>query len=341
MAFLDNSGDIILDAVLTDVGRKRMARGNFRITKFTVGDDEIDYSLYNKNHPSGSAYYDLEILQTPVLEAFTQMNANINYGLVSYARQDLLYIPSAVINEKTFNARIASKNVANSVFFLADDTKTNVQGAPTSRVLVSTSGVDTANIIKSADTSGRFVMIETGIETTDLAASSTNQATYITSVGLADSSFLIRYDNRFIQSVLGAGPGAVFSNSTANGATLEVNLRAAQNARRAPSMSNFNEAVITAGITRVYSDFSSGGTVVDISSQYSAVTGPRATFTAMNFILRSDITQSDYSKYGTTSNDLFGDGTLYDFIDTTIYAQGIATNATIQLPVRIIKLAQT
>ena len=65
MAFLDNSGDIILDAVLTEAGRRRMAEGNFKITKFALGDDEIDYSLYNKNHASGSAYYDLEILQTP------------------------------------------------------------------------------------------------------------------------------------------------------------------------------------------------------------------------------------------------------------------------------------
>jgi len=54
MAFLDNSGDIILDAVLTDVGRRRMAQGNFRITKFALGDDEIDYTTYNPNHPSGS-----------------------------------------------------------------------------------------------------------------------------------------------------------------------------------------------------------------------------------------------------------------------------------------------
>ena len=45
MAFLDNSGDIILDAVLTDLGRKRLAEGNFRITQFALGDDEIDYSL--------------------------------------------------------------------------------------------------------------------------------------------------------------------------------------------------------------------------------------------------------------------------------------------------------
>ena len=48
MAFLDNTGDIILDAVLTDEGRKRLAQGDgsFRIVKFALGDDEIDYSLY-------------------------------------------------------------------------------------------------------------------------------------------------------------------------------------------------------------------------------------------------------------------------------------------------------
>ena len=46
MAFLDNSGDIILDAVLTEIGRKRMANGNFRIVKFGLGDDEINYEKY-------------------------------------------------------------------------------------------------------------------------------------------------------------------------------------------------------------------------------------------------------------------------------------------------------
>ena len=63
MGFLDNSGDIILDAVLTDTGRKRLAQGDgsFKITKFALGDDEIDYGLYDSNNPSGSAYYDLEI----------------------------------------------------------------------------------------------------------------------------------------------------------------------------------------------------------------------------------------------------------------------------------------
>ena len=47
MAFLDNSGDIILDAVLTDAGRKRLARGEFSITKFAFSDEEINYTIFN------------------------------------------------------------------------------------------------------------------------------------------------------------------------------------------------------------------------------------------------------------------------------------------------------
>ena len=71
MAFLNNSGDIILDAVLTDAGRQRMARGEFKIVKFAFSDEEINYQLYESNHASGSAFADLEIMQTPILEAFT------------------------------------------------------------------------------------------------------------------------------------------------------------------------------------------------------------------------------------------------------------------------------
>ena len=101
MGFLDNSGDIILDAVLTDIGRKRMADGEFRIVKFALGDDEIDYSLYNANHPSGSAYYDLEILQSPVMEAATKQASSIKYGLLSIPRTDLVYLPVLELNQKS------------------------------------------------------------------------------------------------------------------------------------------------------------------------------------------------------------------------------------------------
>ena len=114
MAFLDNSGDIILDAVLTDTGRKRMADGNFKITNFGLGDDDINYSQYNKNHPSGSAYYDLEILQTPVLQAFTQTNANINYGLLNITNTNILYMPSLVINSK----QTEQQTIKNGIYYI-------------------------------------------------------------------------------------------------------------------------------------------------------------------------------------------------------------------------------
>jgi hypothetical protein len=101
MAFLDNSGDIILDAVLTDTGRLRLAQGDgsFKISKFALGDDEINYGLYNKDHASGSAYYDLEVLQTPVLEAFTNNTSNLKTKLVTMSRTNVLYMPILKLNK--------------------------------------------------------------------------------------------------------------------------------------------------------------------------------------------------------------------------------------------------
>ena len=87
MAFLDNSGDIILDAVLTETGRRKMAAGTFKITKFALGDDEINYALYDLNHPSGSAYADLEILQ---INNHTPFRMFLSGGL-SYRQ----FVPSA------------------------------------------------------------------------------------------------------------------------------------------------------------------------------------------------------------------------------------------------------
>ena len=114
MAFLDNSGDIILDAVLTDTGRKRLSKGDgsFRITKFAFGDDEINYELYEKNHASGSAYFDLEILQVPVLEAFTDNAASCKNKLLSFDNLDIKDLAYRdffrVISEEEFREDISS-----------------------------------------------------------------------------------------------------------------------------------------------------------------------------------------------------------------------------------------
>ena len=108
MGFQDNSGDIILDVVLTDEGRKRLAKadGSFEIVKFACGDDEINYSLYNLN--TGSAYQDLSILQTPVLEAFTNNASSMKSMLVSIPRTNILFMPILRLNEKQVQTQVGT-----------------------------------------------------------------------------------------------------------------------------------------------------------------------------------------------------------------------------------------
>ena len=87
MGYLNNSV-ITVDAILTTKGRQLMAKndGSFKITQFALSDDEIDYTLYNPNHPSGSAYYGEAITSMPLLEAFPLETQIMKYKLVTLPR---------------------------------------------------------------------------------------------------------------------------------------------------------------------------------------------------------------------------------------------------------------
>ena len=87
MGYLNNTV-VTVDAILTDVGRQLLAQqnGQFQITQFALADDEIDYTLYNPNHPSGSAYYGQAIENMPLLEAFPQATQVMKYKLVTLPR---------------------------------------------------------------------------------------------------------------------------------------------------------------------------------------------------------------------------------------------------------------
>jgi len=87
MGYLNNAV-ITVDAILTTKGRQLLAKndGSFRITQFALADDEIDYTLYNPNHPSGSAYYGEAILNMPLLEAFPEETQIMKYKLTTLPR---------------------------------------------------------------------------------------------------------------------------------------------------------------------------------------------------------------------------------------------------------------
>jgi hypothetical protein len=87
MAIL-NPTVVTVDAVLTTKGRELLARndGSFQITQFSLADDEVDYTLYNPNHPSGSAYYGEAIENMPVIQAFPNDTQIMRYKLVTLPR---------------------------------------------------------------------------------------------------------------------------------------------------------------------------------------------------------------------------------------------------------------
>ena len=87
MVYLNNQV-VTVDAILTKKGRETLAKndGSFRITQFALADDEIDYTLYNPTHPSGSAFYGEAIDSMPLLEAFPDESQIMKYKLATLPR---------------------------------------------------------------------------------------------------------------------------------------------------------------------------------------------------------------------------------------------------------------
>jgi hypothetical protein len=152
MAILNNN-TVTIDAVLTAKGRELMARndGSFQITQFSLADDEVDYTLYNPQHPSGSAFYGQAIEAMPLIEAFpddTQIMIfklvtlprgtaklpviSIGYNAISLRQGSTLTITPQTLNylgaTSTFEANGYAVTVAD-VRFLSTFSSTGVAGA--------------------------------------------------------------------------------------------------------------------------------------------------------------------------------------------------------------------
>ena len=195
MAFLDNSGDIILDAVLTDTGRMRLAKGDgsFRIISFALGDDEIDYSNYTAVTSSG--YEDLTILQTPVFEAFTNNASSMKSKLITIPNPDLLYLPTIKLSEvySNDNKRYATDNV----FVVAVDKNTATDSSALNNVTGIFNGFDLAD--------SKSFRLDQGIDNTEVPASRP------LSGFLLESQYTIEIDNRF---------GSIYSRDASTAAAL-------------------------------------------------------------------------------------------------------------------------
>ena len=88
MGYLDNSS-VTVDAILTKKGRELLAKGrnSFRITQFALADDEVDYDLWNPDHPLGTSYYGTIIENMPIVEAVPDETQMLKYKLITLPKK--------------------------------------------------------------------------------------------------------------------------------------------------------------------------------------------------------------------------------------------------------------
>ena len=113
MAYLDNT-EITVDAILTKKGREKLAAGQgLNISKFALGDDEVDSSLYEPAHPKGSAYYDSAIKAIPITEASPDETQVLKYKLVTLPKGTTKIpkvefgIPSISVNQNSGQVQLS------------------------------------------------------------------------------------------------------------------------------------------------------------------------------------------------------------------------------------------
>lgn len=108
MGYLDNTS-VTVDAILTKKGRERLSQGRnfFQITRFALGDDEVDYTLWNPSHTLGSSYYGEQIENMPVLEAITDESYALKYKLLTLDK-NTISLPSFTVSPANISIPQAS-----------------------------------------------------------------------------------------------------------------------------------------------------------------------------------------------------------------------------------------
>ena len=302
MAFLDNSGDLILDAVLTDAGRFRLAKGDgsFKIAKYAIGDDEIDYAKYDKNHASGSAFFDLDILQTPLLEAFTDNAASMKSKLISIPRTNLLYLPVLKLNDR-FETSTALH--ASGAFMVAVDKETQDGISVVNNQLVA--GIILGETLRG----GTYIRIDQGLDTTEITPSVTIDS------DLVETQFIIEMDNRL---------GKIASRQSGVAAKVSY-----------IDDDNIASYFLSLGTDLEYVSENPERERVNTE----VIAGPRGTYVEFTIQSSLELNTSDFlfGQIGSQTT-IAPNATAIQTIDTIVRVTGATTGVRIDLPIRFVKL---
>jgi len=330
VAFKNSVGDIVLDAVLTDVGRKYMARGEFRLTKFALGDDEIDYSFFVKAGGSMTKDDDTILLDAPILEAFGGQPSNIQYGLQNFVREDILYYPIIKVNQVLADATTPASD---GFVYIAANRETR-------RKLDEDIGA--RHVTQNGKSEYGTVIIESGIDNSEIDRTLINKERFIIQMGLYDKYYVAYVDNRFIDNVNFSPAKSLFENDIADNLFVNLGPLAKGIPVSLQSVSDFHQTYQFVGVDNNVL-LRNGG-----STSHSSISGPCSTICAFNFEVNKKLTNGSattadfrYSKFGKTNSSINGSSNLYDFIDITIYIQAMSSGARLSIPIRIARYAGT
>ena len=325
MAFLDNSGDIVLDAVLTDAGRQRMARGEFKIVKFAFSDEEINYELFQTNHPSGSAFSDLEIMQTPILEAFTNNTSLMKTKLLSLSRNNILYMPIFRLNNKAENDTSFFSDAFQGYYLTADSTTTNKVN------FTQTPGIFAGHNISATGMKSRYIFVDQGMDTQGVPPISEPMPS-----DLVETAFLVRIDDRLLALHGTNGrPGnyPVLARSFVDDDAIATYYVASTSEASEPARSIPGNP---------------GDPTYDTAVSKEMFDGPLGTRLRLMVQPSPSVQQSEalFNELGTAGSTANPAGvtlktgesfTAHKYIDTIINVVGVTTGYSIDIPIRIIK----
>jgi|18_taG_2_1085343.scaffolds.fasta_scaffold00415_5 hypothetical protein len=326
MAFKDTSGTAVIDAVLTDIGRKRMVNGTFRVSKFALGDDEIDYSLVTAGMLSSDS--SAPVLNTSLFEAYGSQTKNIQYGLNTFANSDMGYFPILKLNHKVDAAADLSGSVsapggaagtvagAESYYLCANnETADKLRGILT--------GSNHFKFLEDRNVEGNKIVLESGLdvlpvedqavkleffatffgtETDDMpddmrdsveylpipvAVDYANREKYIIKKRLLDRNFFVMADSRFVEKVRGPSRDCSVFRNFADG-TADINFQTTDD--NAPiTYGNQFEHYNTFIVDSVPNLMFDHKQYTYPSYKFSSLYGPKGSATALNFSIQQKL----------------------------------------------------
>jgi hypothetical protein len=321
MAFLENVGPKIVDAVLTDEGRRKLALGDgsFRPSRFILGDDEINYGLYS---PNGGVYSELDITRTPVFESVTNNTTAIRHRLTTFTNQDILYLPTVRLVKSVGQGGKPMAKGTNAGFYVVLTTQTAADK-------YSNTGLDDGFIQgqKGSEAAKKqsFIVIDHGINTTTVPSLTYDQ---LLSTELQETAWLIQMDDRYGELLFPQSGGrparAAFIGVDDDDIASYYVVYNSPDPQTAAFFNGF---------------FEMANTIDPNGSPISGARGPRLylPIAAKNLLTQSS--KTPYTQNGKTLSGLFPDSTNALAIDSTITCSGITTGIRIDIPVRFIREA--